>query len=361
MINIKNVGHVPPCVIVSAIKKPEAARGQRNAQRGILFFVAALGVAAAGPVSAGPSFTALGSAPSATPVSYASSGPVSGNTVVSEYGAAGVGTAGSSISVSGPGPNSVYTGFVATQPTFFNFDDVTISGPGSGMVSTSLNFQFSGTIGNVPSISGFQDGSVTSIGGASAEIAVGGGPQYASGLWTLGGGTEFTGTLSNTTVVCAAAPGNLCTGSVSDLPPTGLLAGLTAGGGLYSGRLTTPVFNAPLNTPFSVGFALSTYVNVVGTATPPSVSGNGLPSDAMSDYLTADFADPFSFPSSGPVINLPQGLTVNSTEGMITDNQFVGNPAAVPIPAAVWLFGSGLLGLIGIARRKKTSTSAIPV
>ncbi len=27
--------------------------------------------------------------------------------------------------------------------------------------------------------------------------------------------------------------------------------------------------------------------------------------------------------------------------------------AAVPIPAAVWLFGSGLLGLIGIARKKK--------
>lgn len=28
--------------------------------------------------------------------------------------------------------------------------------------------------------------------------------------------------------------------------------------------------------------------------------------------------------------------------------------AAVPIPAAAWLFGSGLLGLIGIARRRKT-------
>jgi hypothetical protein len=25
----------------------------------------------------------------------------------------------------------------------------------------------------------------------------------------------------------------------------------------------------------------------------------------------------------------------------------------IPIPAAVWLFGSGLLGLIGIARRRK--------
>ena len=29
-----------------------------------------------------------------------------------------------------------------------------------------------------------------------------------------------------------------------------------------------------------------------------------------------------------------------------------GSISAVPVPAAVWLFGSGLLGLIGIARRK---------
>lgn len=30
-------------------------------------------------------------------------------------------------------------------------------------------------------------------------------------------------------------------------------------------------------------------------------------------------------------------------------------PAPVPVPAAVWLFGSGLLGLVGIARRKKSA------
>ena len=29
--------------------------------------------------------------------------------------------------------------------------------------------------------------------------------------------------------------------------------------------------------------------------------------------------------------------------------------AAVPVPAAVWLFGSGLLGLVGVARRKKAA------
>lgn len=28
-------------------------------------------------------------------------------------------------------------------------------------------------------------------------------------------------------------------------------------------------------------------------------------------------------------------------------------PATVPLPTAVWLFGSGLIGLIGVARRKK--------
>jgi len=27
--------------------------------------------------------------------------------------------------------------------------------------------------------------------------------------------------------------------------------------------------------------------------------------------------------------------------------------SAVPVPAAFWLFGSGLIGLVGFARRKK--------
>jgi hypothetical protein len=30
---------------------------------------------------------------------------------------------------------------------------------------------------------------------------------------------------------------------------------------------------------------------------------------------------------------------------------------AVPVPAAAWLFGSGLLGLVGVARRKKTQAA----
>ena len=29
------------------------------------------------------------------------------------------------------------------------------------------------------------------------------------------------------------------------------------------------------------------------------------------------------------------------------------NASVIPVPAAVWLFGSGLLGLVGVARRRK--------
>jgi hypothetical protein len=44
----------------------------------------------------------------------------------------------------------------------------------------------------------------------------------------------------------------------------------------------------------------------------------------------------------------------------LTDQTGVGfsgivEQTAVPVPAAVWLFGSGLLGLVGIARRKQTA------
>ena len=34
---------------------------------------------------------------------------------------------------------------------------------------------------------------------------------------------------------------------------------------------------------------------------------------------------------------------------------FQGTVSAVPVPAAVWLMGSGLLGLVGVARRRKTA------
>ena len=36
----------------------------------------------------------------------------------------------------------------------------------------------------------------------------------------------------------------------------------------------------------------------------------------------------------------------------VTSAQFSGSTAVVPVPAALWLFGSGLLGLGAVSRRK---------
>ena len=40
--------------------------------------------------------------------------------------------------------------------------------------------------------------------------------------------------------------------------------------------------------------------------------------------------------------------------GVYYDNLSLTGTPAVPVPAAAWLFGSGLLGLIGVARRRKS-------
>ena len=48
------------------------------------------------------------------------------------------------------------------------------------------------------------------------------------------------------------------------------------------------------------------------------------------------------------------GFSIQSANGTVTSTDII-NTAVVPVPAAVWLFGAGLLGLVGIARRKKAA------
>ena len=45
------------------------------------------------------------------------------------------------------------------------------------------------------------------------------------------------------------------------------------------------------------------------------------------------------------------GFSIESANGNVVSTDIINT--AVPVPPAVWLFGSGLLGLVGIARRKK--------
>lgn len=53
---------------------------------------------------------------------------------------------------------------------------------------------------------------------------------------------------------------------------------------------------------------------------------------------------------SGSIINDVK-FSGGANEGIDFDSLLFA-PAPVPVPAAVWLFGSGLLGLVGVARRK---------
>ena len=50
-------------------------------------------------------------------------------------------------------------------------------------------------------------------------------------------------------------------------------------------------------------------------------------------------------------------LDDNSTGAGIAYDQFSFNTSAVPVPAAVWLFGSGIMGLFGWSRRKQVIMS----
>jgi hypothetical protein len=51
--------------------------------------------------------------------------------------------------------------------------------------------------------------------------------------------------------------------------------------------------------------------------------------------------------------SLMGGLAGGRIEGVLSGNDVVAKlGVVVPVPAAVWLFGSGLIGLAGIARRK---------
>lgn len=83
-----------------------------------------------------------------------------------------------------------------------------------------------------------------------------------------------------------------------------------------------------------------------------------------SGFKTSDFSNILYHPYQGPA---PMAATANTT-GLIDgpfpgfrifldigsgNSMYVTSVQTVPVPAAVWLFGSGLLGLIGFARRKK--------
>ena len=80
----------------------------------------------------------------------------------------------------------------------------------------------------------------------------------------------------------------------------------------------------------------------VDNASDTNLRGLGIMTSTMTPDLVLVYND--NVETSGP-------WTDSDYDDMLVRAQFI--PTAVPLPAAVWLFGSGLIGLIGMARRRK--------
>ncbi len=59
-----------------------------------------------------------------------------------------------------------------------------------------------------------------------------------------------------------------------------------------------------------------------------------------------------SFSGNQLFVNV-EGLSFNTSTFARINLTSDGGPSTVPLPAAIWFFGSGLVGLVGVARRKK--------
>ena len=64
------------------------------------------------------------------------------------------------------------------------------------------------------------------------------------------------------------------------------------------------------------------------------------------------YVDTLFFADASALLNL-NGLNIYYNNLVGNTDQII-NQTVVPVPAAVWLFGSGLIGLVGFARRKKS-------
>ena len=148
------------------------------------------------------------------------------------------------------------------------------------------------------------------------------------------------------------------------------------GGGTWSVASTTPFFGLVWNAHDGVTFGPGTYtIDTIegGVYTGIVVGENQVGGHILFDWgatLDIDVINVWNFCSGcGGYTSTdgPAGNPVNPDDvrgyGMI-DGAFPGfnanfdfrvEVAQIPVPAAVWLFGSGLLGLVGVARRKKAA------
>lgn len=135
------------------------------------------------------------------------------------------------------------------------------------------------------------------------------------------------------------------------------LLSATFSNGNPAGQSYAPSPGAPsCNTGYNAVYPAGTYNPMTGAAECYSLGYtftdpvNNRPEEWMDSVYNLSFT--FAHNTSDLVLNFSaSGLQGLADESWGLDNVQVA-VAPVPVPPAVWLFGSGLLGLVGIARRK---------
>jgi hypothetical protein len=146
---------------------------------------------------------------------------------------------------------------------------------------------------------------------------------------------------------------------IGNAPPGSDIIALRGG----TGSTNVITFSQPVTNPVMAVFSMGSPI-----VTSPAVTYNF---DAPFDIIVGGASTAYGGSS---IVELPgnvlEGVEGNGTiqfQGTFTSISFtvptieswhgftIGAPAAVPIPPAVWLYGSGLLGLAGIARRRKAA------
>jgi hypothetical protein len=234
---------------------------------------------------------------------------------IDSFAVAGRGSLGASSSVTFTVINSPLTStppssFNGTASASFGFDDVIFSGPLGGTIPVTLLMQLNGTI----SANGQKSdvANAVAVAGISGDILT---TSTGSILGRFNGGYEIRNESGNITI--------------------------TQGGILSNYNLQNPTaissttLNVPTNIPLELDLTLTATVSISGYG--PDVT------DAVSNYRHT-----LSLPTSGPVFDLPQGYTVNSVEGDIVNNSFVGG-ATEPIPEpSTLVMSSILIGIFGV-------------
>ena len=245
-----------------------------------------------------------------------------------------------------------------------------VSVPGNVYVldtGISLNTAMSGTLVNNAVLDTSLAGVNATIGPSGTLSAFLAANPLSGDAWTIEGG-QYSGTTSTSSPTPAATKvAGKAFGVFTSVNVPANVGGIQLSGfqsflGGVQGDLTTPIDGLGLHPLESCGalcdFSSGVSYTTSGGST-PAASKYGIFANNSDDRATAIGSSIALYGvtgngGTGTVESYILGSAKLSSNGTLT---LTGNSttAPVPLPAAVWLFGSGLMGLVGVSRRRKAA------